>query len=158
MLKKAGLLALGLLVVSVPAMAHDHQQDGIVIDHPWSRPTPPGTPMGVGYMVIRNQGDTPAVLTGGATPAAERVSVHETTMQDGLMRMEPLKSGLTIPPGDSVELKPHGHHLMLESLSEPLAAGEKVPLTLRFEGREPVEIMLHVAPMDTAPETDHSSH
>lgn len=158
MLKQACFLVLGLFFVAAPTMAHDYQQGDIRIDHPWSRPTPPGTPVGAGYLSISNQGDQPVTLTGGEAPVASRVSVHETSNEDGLMKMEPLPSGLTIPPGETVELKPHGYHLMLESLEAPLKAGAKIPLNLRFEGLEPVEVMLHVEQMDAAPEMDHSSH
>lgn len=153
------LLAIGLTAISLPALAGDFQLGDIAIDHAWSRPTPPGTPVGVGYMTIHNHGDQPVTLVAGETPAAEQVSIHETRMQDGLMKMQPMPDGLTVPAGESVVLKPHSYHLMLERLERPLAEGDEVPLTLQFEGMDAMEIILDVRSMDAMPaQTDHSAH
>lgn len=158
MLLRTCFLSLGFCVLTTSALAGDYRQGDVSVDHPWSRPTPPGTPVGVGYMTIRNHGEEPVTLVEGATPTADRVSIHETVNDGGTMKMRPLPSGLTIPAGDAVELKPHSYHLMLESLEGPLEAGEEIPLTLKFEGMDPFEVRLKVQHMDDAPETDHRSH
>lgn len=148
-------------IFATDVMAHEYSQGKVDIDHPWSRPTPPGAPMGVGYLVIRNHGDSEITLVGANTPRADDVSIHETRMKDGVMRMQPLKSGLSIAAGEAVELKPHSYHLMLEGLTEPLEEGEKVPLTLEFEGAETMEVELSVQSLDadmSEPEMDHSEH
>ena len=95
-------------------------------------------------MTISNHGDTAVTLIAGDTPAAERVSIHETTMQDGLMTMRPLKKGLVVPAGQTVSLEPHSYHLMLEQLNKPLKEGDEVPLSLTFEGMAPLTVSLHV--------------
>ena len=81
---------------------------------------------------------------GASTPRAIRVSIHETRMKEDVMSMQWLESGLTIPAGETVELKPNSYHLMLEKLAEPLKAGESIPLTLQFEGAEKMQIELKV--------------
>lgn len=142
-------------------MAHAYSQGGIDIEHPWSRPTPPGTPMGVGYLVIRNHGDSDITLISASTPRADRVSIHETLMKDGVMRMQPLKSGLKISAGETVELKPNSYHLMLEKLTERLKEGESIPLTLEFKGAVAIEVELNVQPLNADMkelEMDHSEH
>lgn len=141
---KACILTLGFLAISAPALAQDYQHGSLTISHPWSRPTPPGTPVGVGYMAINNQGQEPVTLVAGQTPVAARVSIHETTMQDGLMKMRPLKDGLTVPAGETITLKPHSYHLMLEQLEQPLKEGDEVPLSLTFEGMDPIAVKLRV--------------
>lgn len=139
-----------------PAIAHDHAGGSVTIDHPWSRPTPPGSPMGVGYLTISNSGDSDITLTSAETPRAAQVSIHQSTMNNGVMSMRPLKNGLLIPAGNTVELKPHGYHLMLEKLEEPLKEGERIPLTLRFDGAKPVNVELQVESLDGASPTEHS--
>ena len=161
-LATSALIACSTLIVT-PAAAHDHSSDSVTINHPWSRPTPPGVPMGVGYMVITNHSDSDVTLTSASTPRAENVSIHESTMTDGTMSMRPLKDGLTIPAGDSVELKPHSYHLMLEKLDGPLKEGERVPLTVSFDGADAMDLMLHVEPLDGDMKMeehgmDHSGH
>lgn len=142
------VVVLALALVAPTALAHEYSQGPVRVDHPWSRPTPPGTPMGVGYMSISNSGSSDITLMGAATPRAGRVSIHETSMHDGVMRMAPVKGGLPIPAGTSVELKPHSFHLMLEKLTSPLREGENIPLTLSFEGAEDLQVDLNVAPLD----------
>ncbi|MFW5824489.1 MAG: copper chaperone PCu(A)C [Marinobacter sp.] len=154
---KTCLLILGLCAVSITALAHDFRQGDVVIERPWSRPTPPGTPVGVGYMTIHNQGGEEVTLVGGETPRAGEVTIHETILSDGMMKMQPLPDGLTVPAGESVALKPQSYHLMLESLPEPLKEGEEVPLILIFEDQE-IEIKLRVEHREPRAKSDHSSH
>lgn len=156
----AGILA-GML--SFPALAHEYTEGDITIDHPWSRPTPPGVPMGVGYMAITNNSDRVITFIGAETTRAESVSIHESTMKDGNMSMRPLKEGLTIPAGETVELKPHSYHLMLEKLESPLKEGESIPLTVKFDGAADMDVELNVEPLDRDmqkkdSEMDHSGH
>lgn len=141
-------LAVLLTALALPSTAHDYRQGELSIEHPWSRPTPPGIMMGVGYMTIKNAGSSDIVLESLQTPRAARVSIHESLNQEGTMRMRPLKDGLTIPAGGSVDLKPLSYHLMLEQLSEPLKVGERIPLTLTFDGAPAMEIELSVDSMD----------
>lgn len=140
------------ILMSAPVTAHDYTQGEVSIDHPWSRPTPPGTPVGVGYMVITNGSDSDIVLVAAESPRAGKVSIHETTMEEGMMRMQPLTGGLAIPAGETVELKPRSYHLMLESLTERLREGESVPLTLEFEGVGTIPVELTVESLDAGEE------
>jgi hypothetical protein len=156
------VFVLALALIAPTAIAHDYSQGQVNVDHPWSRPTPPGTPMGVGYMTISNSGSSDITLIGAATPRAGNVSIHETRMHDGVMRMAPVKGGLPIPAGATVELKPHSFHLMLEKLKSPLGEGESIPLTLSFDGAEDMQIELTVKPLDGGmmkkQDMDHSGH
>lgn len=158
------LFASSALIASVfvnVVMAHEYAVGDIEIGHPWSRPTPPGTPMGVGYLVISNHGDKDIKLVSANTPRANHVSIHETLMKDGVMRMQSLEGGLTISAGKHVELKPLSYHLMLEKLTEPLKEGERIPLTLQFEGADAIEVELSVQSLDADTEDtemDHSGH
>ena len=148
-----------LAVMPLAATAHEYVSETVHIDHPWSRPTPPGTPMGAGYLVINNTGEADIALVGAQTPRAGNVSIHESMMHNGMMSMKPLKGGLTIPAGETVELKPHGYHLMLEKLTGPLEEGERIPLTLEFEGADSVDVELTVESLDgdsTAGNMEHS--
>ncbi|WP_420390754.1 copper chaperone PCu(A)C [Marinobacter sp.] len=161
-LAASALIACSTLIVT-PAFAHDHASDTLTINHPWSRPTPPGVPMGVGYMVITNHSEKDITFTSATTPRAKNVSIHESTMTDGTMSMRPLKNGLTIPAGKTVELKPHSYHLMLEKLNGPLKEGERVPLTMTFNGADEMDVLLQVAPLDgdmkmEDNEMEHSGH
>ena len=71
-------------------------------------------------------------LVGAATPLAGVAEVHEMKMEGDTMRMGAI-TGLDLPADQRVDLKPGGFHVMLMDLKQPLKAGTKLPLTLRFQ-------------------------
>jgi copper(I)-binding protein len=84
------------------------------------------------YLLIRNDGRVEDRLTGAASPVADRAEIHESKILNDMMVMEE-QSGLDIPAGSSVELKPGGLHIMLLGLRRPLLEGEELELLLEFE-------------------------
>ncbi|MBY0300130.1 MAG: DUF1775 domain-containing protein [Methylobacterium sp.] len=120
------------------------------IAQPWMRATPGGAKVAGGYLRITNGGSVPDRLVGAAIPLAGRAEVHEMSNTGGVMRMAPLESGLTIKPGETVELKPGGYHLMFLDLKGPVKAGETVEGTLTFERAGTVPVRFPVAPIGAA--------
>ena len=112
--------------------------------------------MGVGYLAITNNGEQDITLVAAQSLRAGHVSIHETSMHEGVMRMQPVKGGLAIPAGETVQLKPRSYHLMLEQLPQPLVEGEKIPVQLDFDGADDMDIELVVQPLDGMP-VDHSN-
>jgi periplasmic copper chaperone A len=56
-------------------------------------------------------------------------------INNGVMTMRPLNSGLAIASGLSIQLAPGGGHLMFEGLKTPLHQHDQVPVTLFFRAR-----------------------
>jgi len=126
------VLALALAGAAAPALAQEFKAGDITIDKAWARATPKGADVGAGYMVVHNNGATPDTLTGGSADFAT-VQIHEMKKEGGVMKMEEMKSGLTIPAHGTVRLAPGGYHVMFTHLTTPLVKGEKVAATLNFE-------------------------
>ena len=131
------LVWLLLALVASPAFAQ------IQIENAWSRATPPGTKIGVGYMTIRNTAAQPDKLVGVRSPAAGKVEPHVTIHEGDISRMRKVP-GYDIPAGGAFTLEPGGAHLMLMNLKAPLKEGETVPLTLKFQHAGEVKTELHV--------------
>ncbi|WP_246184794.1 copper chaperone PCu(A)C [Paracoccus aestuariivivens] len=127
------------------------------ISSPFSRATPPGAPVGGGFLTVANGGSADDRLVSASSPAAEKVEIHEMAMEGDVMKMRQLPDGLPIPAGTSVDLKPGGFHLMLMGLKQPLIEGESVPLTLEFEKAGKVDLSLQVGPMN-AKGNEHAHH
>ena len=53
-------------------------------------------------------------------------------MENDVMKMRQV-SGVDLPAGVAVELKPGGYHVMLMDLKQPVLPNSVVPLTLRFK-------------------------
>src|SRR5271154_1385273 len=99
-------------LIAAPVRAEEVQAGDLVITQAWSRATPGGAKIGVGYLTIENKGSTPDRLTGASAEVAGKVEVHEMVMNNGVMTMRPLDKGLIIDPGKTVKLAPGGSHLM----------------------------------------------
>jgi len=158
LMKMRVLAALAALVIATSAFAHDYIVGPLVITYPWSRATPKGAPVAGGYMTITNTGTVPDRLLGGATGAAKRFEIHEMSMDGGVMRMRELASGLEIPPGATVELRPGSYHVMMINLSKQLTKGERVKASLTFERAGKVDIEFAVEAAGGAPAGHDKEH
>ena len=147
------LLVFSLLLLSAVALAHNVDKGDLQIRHPWSRATPAGAKVGVGYMEIRNRGKQAERLLGASSPVAQRVEMHVTRREGEVIQMRQVES-FPIPARQRIELQPGGGHLMLVDLARPLKKGERVPLTLRFERAGEVEIEMEVQEIGSR----HSRH
>lgn len=132
------------LLVSLSVGAHDDQSGDLTVDHPWIRATAPGAPVGGGFLEIHNQGNSADVLLGGQADFAQKVTVHRTTMEDGVMKMRKVTDGLEIPAGGSVMLSPGSYHLMFMGLSSRLVEGERVTVTLDFQRAGSIDVEFEV--------------
>ena len=130
---RAALLVLAIAGFSAPAAAGD----GIAVSDAWARASVTAT--GAAYMTIENTGAGADTLVEVRADAAEKVEIHDMTMDAMVMRMRKVER-LEIPAGARVELAPGGLHIMLIRLRGPLAEGDSVPLTLVFEKAGAVEI------------------
>jgi copper(I)-binding protein len=148
---KATLIAAAMALAAPAALAHDYKAGAIEIGHPWARATPRGASVAAGYIKLSNTGSTPDRLVGGTSEAAGRVEIHDMTMTDGVMQMRPLKDGIELKPGQTVELKSGSFHLMMVGLKQQLQQGQRIKGTLIFEKAGPVDIEYQVEGIGGAP-------
>jgi len=133
------LLLVAALAAPV-ALAADYKAGAIVISNPWARATPSGATAGAGYFTVTNTGTTPDRLVAATSDAASNADIHEMSMANGVMQMRPLKDGLELKPGATVQLKPGGEHVMMTGLKQPLKQGDHIKGTLTFEKAGKVDI------------------
>jgi len=110
----------------------------------WARPVAGAGMNSAGYMVLANRGRAPLTLTGASSPLAREVMVHRTMEKDGVSSMRAMGQGVVIPPGGQVAFAPGGAHFMVMGLKRPLKPGERLALTLSFDGGRKVEAQLAV--------------
>jgi hypothetical protein len=90
-------------------------------------------------MTIKNDGTTPDRLIGGSVDFASGFRLHSMIMEDGISKMRELKS-VDIGPGQTIEFKPGGSHVMFVGVTHPLGQGEHVKGTLIFKHAGIVQI------------------
>jgi copper(I)-binding protein len=142
-----------LMPLGSPALA---QTTAVTVTDAWARPTVAGQPVGGGYLTLRGGSAADRLLSASSAVAAS-VELHSMAMEGDVMRMRPV-DGIAVPAGGTVELKPGGLHLMLMGLKQPLAAGSKLPLTLRFEKAGELQVELVVGQRAAAPAAAKDGH
>jgi hypothetical protein len=136
------VLVAAAALAAVPARAHDYAAGDLAILHPWTRAAGANA-NGAAFMRLRNSGAQPDRLVSASTPVARVVELHSMIRDGDVMRMRPV-TDIVVAPGQMVELRPGGFHVMLIGLNAPLAQGARVPLTLRFERAGEVQVELTV--------------
>ena len=139
-MKHVLLAAVFASLLVLPAQAADVTAGSLKISAPWARATPKGASVGGGYMTITNTGTAPDRLIGGSTGVSSKFELHEMSMDKGVMKMRPLGNGLEIKPGQTVELKPGGYHVMFVGMKEQLKPGEHFKATLEFAKAGKVDV------------------
>ncbi|TDC39160.1 copper chaperone PCu(A)C [Micromonospora sp. 15K316] len=99
------------------------------IRDPWVKAADTGMTAAFGTLV--NDGESDVTVTAAATEVSP-MELHEMTMKDGKMVMQPKKGGIVVKAHGSTTLEPGGDHLMLMELKQPVKAGDELAFTLTF--------------------------
>lgn len=125
------LLAAGMAVSVVPAMAAAGVADQIGVVDPYVRMAPPGAKATGAFMMIKNAGHRDALLVSANAQVANITELHNHINDNGIMRMRQVKE-IAIPAKGEVALKPGGYHVMLIDMKAPLKEGDHVMIKLGF--------------------------
>lgn len=139
--KPFACVLLGLCAFATSAMAAE--PTCVSVREGWVRLPPGAMPMAAGYAKIHNGCRTAVVVVGAGSKAFGDVSLHETTLVDGVSRMRAVER-LPVAAGATVALKPGGLHLMLMQPEVPLSDGKVLPLRLSLEDGRKVDGQLTV--------------
>lgn len=132
-----GLLAGGLALAAEPT---------IKVEKAWARATTSAGATGVVYLSLADTGPAADRLTGVATPVAGHADMHIMVMEGSVMQMRPVDA-VDVKPGERIQFKPNGLHIMLTDLKRPLTRGERFPVTLDFEKAGKVDVEVLVLPI-----------
>ena len=145
---KRSLIA-GLLLLAATA-APAQNAAPVTVKDAWVRATVPAQKATGAFMQLTSPEGTR--LVEARSSAAGKAEIHEMTMVDNVMKMREVP-GVDLPPGKTVALESGGYHVMLLELKKQVHAGDSVPLTLVFEGkdkkRQSVEIKALARPLNT---------
>lgn len=156
----AHLRAVAWLACAVPAVSCARESASIRIEKAVLVLPSGGAPAAV-YFTVRNDGDTPAQLTGLDVDAAEATTIQTTTAHrivDGgtlpaaMEAMSDVKF-VTIGAGSEVRFAPGGYTGVIPQLRRPLQRGDTVRLKLHVTARRTASVVAHVvvyADLDSA--------
>ncbi|CAN5896851.1 copper chaperone PCu(A)C [soil metagenome] len=149
-------LTLGLLMILLTACGGAAATGGGEITVSDARVPVPAGANGAAYMTLTNDGDSSDQLVGASSEIAGTVELHESSMADGSMSMQQV-DGIEIPSGGYATLEPGGFHVMLIGVTEDLAEGDTVDLTLTFENAGEHTVSAEVVPLGDVPTTEAGS-
>ncbi len=133
----------GLLAAALLAATAAQAQNAVKVDKAWARPTVAGQAGGGGFLTIVGGGAADRLLSASAG-ISKGVELHKMEMDGNVMRMRAVDA-IDVPAGGTVELKPGGLHVMFIGLNKTLKAGERFPLTLKFEKAGEVKVDVQVS-------------
>lgn len=140
------LLAPGVLVSAAmsEAAAHGFTHGGLTLDHPYGLPGERGA--AVHLRALRNTAGLADRLLGASTPAAGRVELQALTRVNDADQVRAV-AAIELAPASSVPMRHDarpGFRLWLEPLRQPLRAGDRFELTLRFDRAGEVTVRVDV--------------
>jgi periplasmic copper chaperone A len=104
----------------------------IRVSDAWARATATGQTTAAVYATIVNEGAAGDRLVAASSDRAAQAMLHEGSVENGIARMR-MVDRIGLAPGQRLELKPGGTHVMLTGVARPLNAGNQFTLRLRFE-------------------------
>lgn len=137
---------LPLLLLASLLSATAAADSGIKIEKAWARATMGAGVTGVVYLTVINDGPAADRLLGVSTPVATTAGMHVMVMEGSVMQMRPVDA-LDVKPGDRIQFKPGGLHIMLTNLKEALKQGDRFPLALAFQKAGTVDVEVKVLPI-----------
>jgi copper(I)-binding protein len=154
------LLCWGCLL-ALAAHAHGFAVGELFVRHPYTVPSLAGSQTGAVYFKgIKNAGKEADQLLSAKTQVADKVEIHEMTMDGDVMKMRPLSS-IEIPAGGEVSVakgNPNGYHLMLLGLKQHLKDGDRFPVWLSFKRSGEVKVEVYVQTPKASAQVEEHKH
>lgn len=92
---------------------------------------PPTAKVHAAFMMLKNEGTTPAQIIGVSADGYAMAHLHESTVKDGVASMKPVHM-IEVAPGQSVMLEHGGLHVMLMKPEAPAQEGDAVTFSLEL--------------------------
>ncbi|MEY4329170.1 MAG: hypothetical protein RL703_989 [Pseudomonadota bacterium] len=138
------------LCIAASVSAADVKVGNLSIDDVWARTGQPGQ-VSAAFMDVKNKGTADKIVSAHCD-CAKATELHDMKMADGKMLMMQVPA-MDVPANGDLKLKPGGYHIMLIGLNRPLAAGETLPIKLKFE--KAGELTVHAQVKDRAIHMGH---
>lgn len=132
MLRRYALFVVLLLSLILVACGSG-DQEGIVVDEVWGRPSPSSASNAAFYMAIKNNGQDEDTLIGASIDICGATELHLSSIDDaGVMSMQQVEQ-ISVPAGETSTLEPGGLHVMCIDRQADLTPGDGVIISLSFD-------------------------
>lgn len=104
---------------------------------------------GVAYFTVSQGAGAPRKIAGVYVEGANRAEMHETTTDNGVSSMKPVKD-VAVEPGKTVTFKAGGLHVMLYDMADTLKAGDTTELTITLDNGDKASVPARIEAFGTA--------
>ena len=146
------VILLLIIFYSFTSHAHKFEAENMIIDHPWMKVF---NNNGAGYFKIKNIGQTDIELLEVVSENVNNIEMHTIIMEEGVSKMRPIKGGVIVKAGESLEFKPMGYHLMFFDINEKLIEGELMNAYFRFKNSKDLLVKFKVESNKSSHEHEH---
>jgi len=130
---------------------------GFYAEQAYIRAMPPGQEVTAAFLKLVNNSDRACKVTGGSSPIATDIQIHEHRHSDGMMKMRPLPS-VTVEAGQSLIFEPGQLHLMLFGIQATLVPGHQQVLALTTENCGSLLVRAEVRSLFKNKPASHKGH
>ena len=146
------VILLLIIFYSFTSHAHKFEAENMIIDHPWMKVF---NNNGAGYFKIKNIGQTDIELLEVVSESVNNIEMHTIIMEEGVSKMRPIKGGVIVKAGESLEFKPMGYHLMFFDINEKLIEGELMNAHFRFKNSKDLLVKFKVESNKSTHDHEH---
>ena len=146
------VILLLIIFYSFTSHAQKFEAENMIIDHPWMKVF---NNNGAGYFKIKNIGQTDIELLEVVSESVNNIEMHTIIMEEGVSKMRPIKGGVIVKAGESLEFKPMGYHLMFFDINEKLIEGELMNAYFRFKNSKDLLVKFKVESNKSSHEHEH---
>ncbi len=107
-------------------------QDSLVVEDVWGRPSPKSASNAAFYLTIHNASQEQDDLITASADVCGRTELHRSSVDEqGVMSMQQVQQ-IDIAAGEATVLEPGGLHIMCIDRRSEFSSGDRVPITLSF--------------------------
>lgn len=147
-------IAAAIASIALSACSPAEEQAPVeTVENAWVRlPAVDGRPAAAYFVLHGGEADDTLITVDSARVAS--IELHETTMEDGAMRMRPIMSA-DLPAGETLAFEPGGRHAMLFGIDPEITPGTSLTLNFRFDSDRDVSVeAVTIAAGDAPPFSD----
>ena len=111
--------------------------------------------MVAGYFELENTNNFADKLLSVKSDIFNKIELHNTKMNDGVMKMYKIDSGINIEKNTSLKFEPGKYHLMIMGVNKKILEEEYL-LSLYFQKSKKIDINFKAISMKNKLEMDHS--
>ena len=138
------LLIYIIIFISFSVNSTEFDYGFAIIKNPLLKITSEHSETGAGYFTIYNKSKDEIHLIGVETNIAKSSDIHETKIENDIVKMRKINDKITIKPNHTFEFKPMKTHIMFYDFTKQLKIQELVVINLIFEQKKAVKVYFKV--------------